>query len=140
MTVPIYPSLGRKVAAYFAVGSKARFAIAGSDELTARVAMHPYPSRIFTIDEEVAAWTRTEPSDSARAQVAARLAALDPEHVATVVYTSGTTGDPKANEFDADVVLVGRRGRGGVAELLLGSVSHELVLHCKRPVLVISSL
>jgi nucleotide-binding universal stress UspA family protein len=45
-----------------------------------------------------------------------------------------------ANQFDADVVLVGRRGRGGVAELLLGSVSHELVLHCKRPVLVISSL
>ena len=44
-----------------------------------------------------------------------------------------------AEEVNADVVLVGRRGRGGVAELLLGSVSHELVLHCKRPVLVISS-
>lgn len=44
-----------------------------------------------------------------------------------------------ADKDDADVVLVGRRGRGGVAELLLGSVSHELVLHCKRPVLVIST-
>ena len=44
-----------------------------------------------------------------------------------------------ANDTDADIVVVGRRGRGGVAELLLGSVSHELVLHCKRPVLVISS-
>jgi nucleotide-binding universal stress UspA family protein len=43
-----------------------------------------------------------------------------------------------ADQVNADVVLVGRRGRGGVAELLLGSVSHELVLHCKRPVLVIS--
>lgn len=43
-----------------------------------------------------------------------------------------------AEEANADVVLVGRRGRGGVAELLLGSVSHELVLHCRRPVLVIS--
>jgi hypothetical protein len=39
----------------------------------------------------------------------------------------------------ADVIVVGRRGRGGVAELLLGSVSHELVFHSKRPVLVISS-
>ena len=39
---------------------------------------------------------------------------------------------------NADVIVVGRRGRGGVAELLLGSVSHELVLHSKRPVLVIS--
>lgn len=43
-----------------------------------------------------------------------------------------------ADEVDADVVIVGRRGRGGVAELLLGSVSHELVLHSRRPVLVIS--
>lgn len=43
-----------------------------------------------------------------------------------------------AEEFNADVIVVGRRGRGGVAELLLGSVSHELVLHSRRPVLVIS--
>jgi nucleotide-binding universal stress UspA family protein len=43
-----------------------------------------------------------------------------------------------AEDRDADVVVIGRRGRGGVAELLLGSVSHELVLHSKRPVLVIS--
>ena len=43
-----------------------------------------------------------------------------------------------ADEVDADVIVVARRGRGGVAELLLGSVSHELTLHCHRPVLVIS--
>ncbi len=44
-----------------------------------------------------------------------------------------------ADQVDADVIVVGRRGRGEAAELLLGSVSHELVLHCKRPVLVIST-
>jgi nucleotide-binding universal stress UspA family protein len=43
-----------------------------------------------------------------------------------------------ADREDADLVVVGRRGRGGVTELLLGSVSHELSLHCKRPVLLIS--
>jgi nucleotide-binding universal stress UspA family protein len=43
-----------------------------------------------------------------------------------------------ADEEGADVVVVGRRGRGGVAELLLGSVSHEVAQHCKRPVLLIS--
>jgi nucleotide-binding universal stress UspA family protein len=42
-------------------------------------------------------------------------------------------------EIKKEFELVGRRGRGGVAELLLGSVSHELVLHSKRPVLVIST-
>ena len=43
-----------------------------------------------------------------------------------------------AERENADLVVVGRRGRGGVAELLLGSVSHELVLNSKRPVLLIS--
>lgn len=44
-----------------------------------------------------------------------------------------------AESVNADVIVVGRRGRGGVAELVLGSVSHELVLHSKRPILVIST-
>jgi nucleotide-binding universal stress UspA family protein len=44
-----------------------------------------------------------------------------------------------ADRENADVIVVGRRGRGGVTELVLGSVSHELVLRSKRPVLVIES-
>ncbi|HUZ87940.1 MAG TPA: universal stress protein [Candidatus Baltobacterales bacterium] len=42
-----------------------------------------------------------------------------------------------AEEEGADLIVVGRRGRGGAAELLLGSVSHELALHARRPVLLI---
>ena len=59
------------------------------------------------------------------------------------VFEDGRAGSVIASVADssnADVVLVGRRGRGGMAELLLGSVSHELVLHSKRPVLVISGV
>jgi len=44
-----------------------------------------------------------------------------------------------ADGIDADVIVVGRRGRRAVAELVLGSVSHELVLHSKRPILLIST-
>jgi nucleotide-binding universal stress UspA family protein len=42
-----------------------------------------------------------------------------------------------ADQEQADIIVVGRRGRGGVAEMLLGSVSHELALHARRPVLLI---
>jgi nucleotide-binding universal stress UspA family protein len=38
----------------------------------------------------------------------------------------------------ADLVVVGRRGRGGFAELVLGSVSHELTHRCAVPVVLIS--
>lgn len=42
-----------------------------------------------------------------------------------------------AEREKAEMVIVGRRGRGEVSELLLGSVSHEIVLHSKRPVLLV---
>jgi nucleotide-binding universal stress UspA family protein len=42
-----------------------------------------------------------------------------------------------ADDCDADLVVVGRRGTGGFEELLLGSVPSQLALYANRPVLII---
>ena len=42
-----------------------------------------------------------------------------------------------ANQSNADLIVVGRRGRSGIAQLILGSVSHELVMRSRLPVLVL---
>ena len=95
VTVPIYPSLLPRVAGYIAEDTQSRLAIASGVDTAARLADHAYPKRIFTIDDDVARWTEAEPRPELRAQLVARLAGLDPDHVATVIYTSGTSGDPK---------------------------------------------
>jgi nucleotide-binding universal stress UspA family protein len=42
-----------------------------------------------------------------------------------------------AAKEDADLVVTGRRGRGGFAELLLGSTSHHLSHHLDRPLVIV---
>jgi nucleotide-binding universal stress UspA family protein len=44
-----------------------------------------------------------------------------------------------AAEEDADVIVLGTRGRGGIKSLMLGSVSEAVLHHADRPVLVIPS-
>jgi nucleotide-binding universal stress UspA family protein len=46
------------------------------------------------------------------------------------------TIDEIAQEIDARLVVCGQRGRGVIGSALLGSVSHALVAHTKRPVLI----
>jgi nucleotide-binding universal stress UspA family protein len=42
-----------------------------------------------------------------------------------------------AEEEDVDLVVTGRRGRGGFAELLLGSTSHHVSHHVRRPLVIV---
>lgn len=44
-----------------------------------------------------------------------------------------------ARRIDASVIVVGTRGRGGIKSLVLGSVSHAVVQHADRPVVVVPS-
>ena len=46
------------------------------------------------------------------------------------------TIDDVAEEIDAGLVVCGQRGRGLIASALLGSVSHALAAHTKRPLLI----
>lgn len=46
------------------------------------------------------------------------------------------TIDEIADEIDASLVVCGQRGRGVLGSALLGSVSHALAAHTKRPVLI----
>jgi nucleotide-binding universal stress UspA family protein len=46
------------------------------------------------------------------------------------------TIDEVAQAVDAGLIVCGQRGRGAIGSALLGSVSHTLAAHTKRPVLI----
>jgi nucleotide-binding universal stress UspA family protein len=46
------------------------------------------------------------------------------------------TIDEIAEEIDAGLVVCGQRGRGAIRSALLGSISHALAAHTKRPLLI----
>jgi nucleotide-binding universal stress UspA family protein len=57
------------------------------------------------------------------------------EVVATAIEGSAASVLVEAAE-DADLLVVGSRGRGGLAGLLLGSISHQVALHAPCPVVI----
>ena len=63
------------------------------------------------------------------------------DHPAVNVETAVIEGPPArvlvALSADADLLVVGSRGRGGFSELLLGSVSQQCVHHARCPVTVV---
>jgi nucleotide-binding universal stress UspA family protein len=85
-------------------------------------------------------------SDEARAELEALLAGEWTETLrrAGVDYRTLVVDGPAAaaiarvaDEEDADLIVTGRRGRGGFAELILGSTSHHLTHHAGRPLVIV---
>jgi long-chain acyl-CoA synthetase len=95
ITVPVYPTLVSRLVGYVAADSKTRLGIAAGAEMAAKLRGGPYPSEVFLMDEEISRWGGIEPDEEVRQEVASRLHSLDPDGVATIIYTSGTSGDPK---------------------------------------------
>ncbi|MEU6495894.1 AMP-dependent synthetase/ligase [Streptomyces sp. NPDC046984] len=98
-TVPVYATSSAEQVEWIVRDSGTRFAVvesAGNAETVATAAAgHPEPPQMWRLDDDalgrLAALGRDVPDE----EVAKRRAALTPETVATICYTSGTTGRPK---------------------------------------------
>ena len=95
ITVPIYPSLTSRGAGFIVDDTQADLAIVSNAEQATKLSGRSRPGRILTIDRDVADWVENAPGHGLANELAGRLEALRSDAIATVVYTSGTTGDPK---------------------------------------------
>jgi nucleotide-binding universal stress UspA family protein len=86
------------------------------------------------VDEEEAEFARRIAEEGAAAartrgfNAVARVAQSDQSVAKTI--------DEVAQEVDAGLIVCGQRGRGTIGSALLGSVSHALAAHTRRPVLI----
>jgi nucleotide-binding universal stress UspA family protein len=83
----------------------------------------------------------TQPKDDALAMLERFTAELTPRTPAVDIRTSIAEGNPAKvlieRSKEADLLVVGARGREGFAGMLLGSVSQHLVAHAECPVVVV---
>ncbi len=97
ITVPIYPSSPPELAQKIASDSGAVLAIASGEKLAGKLVTTASLQRVARIDTDVAQWVTQEPQRVV--EVRSRLEAIKPDDVCTIVYTSGTTGEPKGAEL-----------------------------------------
>ncbi|WP_327403969.1 AMP-dependent synthetase/ligase [Streptomyces sp. NBC_01288] len=98
-TVPIYATSSAEQVEWIVRDSGTRFVVTetaeNTDTVTTGTARHPQPPRVWQLDAgamaELTALGEELPDD----EITKRRASLTPDTIATICYTSGTTGRPK---------------------------------------------
>jgi long-chain acyl-CoA synthetase len=90
VSVPIYPSTPAATAQVIADDAGARVAFV-ADALADRLRV----GRLVNIGTDLPSWVAGEPDAGLLSEVESRAAAITPDDLVTLVYTSGTTGQPK---------------------------------------------
>ncbi|MEU8788882.1 AMP-dependent synthetase/ligase [Streptomyces sp. NPDC048643] len=97
--VPVYATSSAEQVEWIVRDSGARFVIVetpgNADTVTTGTARHPEPPRVWGLDAGALGELASLGRDITDEEVVKRRAALTPDTVATVCYTSGTTGRPK---------------------------------------------
>jgi long-chain acyl-CoA synthetase len=97
ISVPIYSGTVPEVAQTIVENCEAVMAIASDSRMASKLKPNQTLQKIVTMDSEVEAWLAQSPHHLG--EVVERLEAIRPDDVCTIVYTSGTTGDPKGAEL-----------------------------------------
>jgi long-chain acyl-CoA synthetase len=97
VAVPIYSGTVPEVAQTIVANCDAVMAIVSDSRMAGRLKTNDTLRSIVTMDDQVAEWIANPPHNEG--EVIARMEAIRPDDVCTIVYTSGTTGDPKGAEL-----------------------------------------
>ena len=97
VAVPIYSGTVLEVAQTIVENCEAVMAIASDSNMASKLQLNQTLKSIVRMDSEVVGWL-AQPARRL-GEVIERLEAIKPDDVCTIVYTSGTTGDPKGAEL-----------------------------------------
>ena len=103
---------------------------------------------LHLLEREIATKTGVVLSDETAAEASAQVAAAVDKLTAAGVNTHGDVGHTvfgyaarsivdDAIEHDVDVIVMGSRGRGDLAGMVLGSTAHKVIHLTDRPVLIV---
>jgi nucleotide-binding universal stress UspA family protein len=88
------------------------------------------------VDEPTMDYAR-QAAEEAVAKAVAQLGELEPVPVTVQTVTGFPAQELIESSRDADLLVVGTRGRGGFARLMLGSVSDQVMHHAHCPVVLV---